>query len=173
MKKKDFESKLGREICDQTWYRLNAKLRAFGLQKKVNNGDYTDALTLLAEISKRTGKKIDVESFIKVWGLIKSDKKLPENLDGNQLREYILSSLPVKPCPSVFYRWFESAGHPFKASKIYEQNVVIRVVAYAHNWLTKKTPGCKTGQQNSSLRSMCYLLPYFVRVSMITCTDVR
>lgn len=58
MKKKDFESKLGREICDQTWYRLNAKLRAFGLQKKVNNGDYTDALTLLAEISKRTRRQV-------------------------------------------------------------------------------------------------------------------
>jgi hypothetical protein len=139
MKKKEFEAKLDREICDQTWYRINAKLRALGLRKNKNNSDYEDALVLLAEISKKSGRRIDISGFIRIWGLMKSDKKIPENLEGVQLKEYILSSLPLQPSSSVFYRWFDSAGKPFRASNIYEKDTVIKVIAYAHNWLIKKT----------------------------------
>jgi hypothetical protein len=141
MNKTEFQEILGRQICDQTWYRVNAKFRSKGLRKNKDFNEYKTALTLLAEMSKKSERNINYTAFFIAWGLLKKGfNKLPETLIGSDLKQYLTDSLPIKPSQSVFYRWFQSAGCPFRDSDEYTRKEIITVTALAHSWLNKKTP---------------------------------
>jgi hypothetical protein len=136
--KKLYERYLGKEICDQTWYRIRAGLKRF----EITESQYDKALPILAKLKKNhESLPILQDSFMDIWQVIvKSEEQFSTpNLTCSKFRNWLESGMRLKPHKSQVYKWFSYAGCPFRKEKSYPLNDLICIAAFAYTWQSRKT----------------------------------
>lgn len=130
-----YQEKLGREISDATWLRVLNSIKSMTPEGVYDEKD----LELYATLRKENPRlPVDLKEFSEVWKRIQDFKCGQTEYKGENFKKYLLRSLPYNLPLPTFYRWFQRAKMPFKASKMYKTEELLPIVGMAQCWFLKK-----------------------------------
>ena len=133
---KDFyESKLGKQISDSSWYRVCDCLRgACGEITRENLEMYATLRRACARLP------IQLSEFIQIWEEVQTLKKSDsEVIVGSQFRKMLTKNIPSRIPDITFYRWFIRAGLNFRKRNEYTPSQLIPVTVSAWCWYLRKS----------------------------------
>ncbi|MBP5977221.1 hypothetical protein HW132_31990 [Brasilonema sp. CT11] len=143
--KKLYERFLGREVSDQTWYRIRASLKRF----EIAESQYDKALPILAKLKKNHASlPILQSSFLEVWEIIvKAENQLNKpSLTCSEFKDWLIKGMKLQPHKSQVYKWFGYAGCPFRKEQSYPLTDLVCVAAFAYTWQSRKTKRIATSE---------------------------
>lgn len=134
--KKEYEHHLGREICDQTWYRVRKALSS----AEIYESNYPKALLILGKL-KRNNQNLSLEqlSFLEIWRVVvHAEASLKPKMCCGDFRVWLEKGLTHTPPRSAIYRWFKQAGCTYSTNKQYPLSDLVCVAAFAKIWEHRK-----------------------------------
>lgn len=136
--KRLYQSCLGSEISDQTWYRIRKALSTTG----IGEHHYEIALPLLAKLKKNhPNLSILNDAFLTTWQvIIKAEKEFrQEKITCQEFKTWLINGMRLKPPDSTIYKWFGYANCPYRKEKSYSLKSLLVVGAFAYSWQYRRT----------------------------------